>query len=127
MSKSLKRRIYDILTQLGMPKNLVGYKYVKKALELLFEDYTYIDAMTTRLYPKIASLPEFLENESLLVTSSTIDRGIRYAIIKAIDLGNREKIEEMFGYTYAQYKSKPNPQLFLATVYEWLIEEFDLE
>ena len=51
---SIKTDVTTILKELGVPANLLGFKYARKAIELCIEDETAIEGVTKYLYPTIA-------------------------------------------------------------------------
>lgn len=51
----LQERISVKLRQLGAGCSLLGFGYVKTAVELAYRDSTYLQNITTKLYPTVAS------------------------------------------------------------------------
>jgi two-component system response regulator (stage 0 sporulation protein A) len=62
----------DFLQKLEMPTHLLGYRYIKTAVQKTIDDPTIIQRMTTDLYPTIAKEYETKANR--------VERGIRHAI-----------------------------------------------
>ena len=50
----IEKTIVDLLEELAVPKNLLGYEYLKTAIFLVTEDFDTIDAMTKIIYPSVA-------------------------------------------------------------------------
>jgi two-component system response regulator (stage 0 sporulation protein A) len=99
--------IYDILKNVGMPPHLVGYKYVVTAIHLCVQDPTYLEQITKRLYPDIAT-----EYNTI---PSRVERAMRHAIVTAFDRGDISYITEHFGYTISARKGKLANSEFVAS------------
>lgn len=52
----MKKRIHDILLELGVPANLKGHEALTIGIELVISDPTYLNrGVTTRLYQRLHS------------------------------------------------------------------------
>ena len=71
-SNIIDNKITFIMRQLNMGMHIKGYQYVKKAIELLLEDPTYMHMITKRLYVDVA--------KEFGTTASRVERAIRTAI-----------------------------------------------
>lgn len=71
-TNELEIKITDYLDKLGMKRNLKGFRFLRTAISLVAKDWTYLDKMTTRLYPKVA--------DNYLTTPSRAERAIRHSI-----------------------------------------------
>lgn len=117
-SASLKEADMDkvftnYLIQLGFKANIKGYAYIREAMNMLWEDSPfYLDSITKRLYPDIAKLYK--------TTPSRVERAIRHAIEVAWANGNRELIDNIFGYTIDSHKGKPTNSEFLALMVDYI-------
>lgn len=105
-------KISEILKELGTPANLLGYFYLKDAIELVVKDITLMCAITKKLYPNVAKKHN--------TTPSRVERAIRHAIEVSWCRGNIELQNKMFGYTVDATKCKPTNSEFIGTVADWL-------
>ena len=105
-------KIAEILKELGTPADLLGYFYLKYAIELMLEDMSLMKSITKKLYPMIA--------KEFNTTTSKVERAIRHAIEVAWERGNIELHHKLFGYTIDQIKCKPTNSEFIVTVVDWL-------
>jgi two-component system response regulator (stage 0 sporulation protein A) len=104
----LERRIFKFQTQLGIRSNIKGYKYIKTAITLAYNDSTILESVTKRLYPDIAKIYN--------TTASRVERAIRHAIETAWMNGNVDVINDIFGYSVCADKAKPTNSEFIAHV-----------
>lgn len=68
----LERVISNLLLRLGISPNLVGYKYLKETIKLVYLDDNYLRKITTKLYPIVA--------DKYNTTVASVERGIRHSI-----------------------------------------------
>ena len=78
-----------ILTDLSIPANILGYKYLQEAVLAVCEDESLIHGVTTHLYPLIAS-----RNNT---TPSRVERAIRHAIIVSWSKSSKKTLDWYFG------------------------------
>lgn len=102
----------NTLFKIGMPPHLDGYRYLKEAIPMVYNDETYLKSMTTRLYPEIAAM---FDTEWW-----NVERSIRAAIEIVFNKGNGSELYDMFGNTIDVKKSKPTNTQFIATFVEYL-------
>lgn len=110
--KSLKWRITEILKKLGVPQNILGYKYARYGIELACEDPEQIDGMTKTLYPAIA--------KKFGTTPTRAERAIRHAVEVAFENGSIDAIEEFFGNSFSPMKGKPTNSQFIASIADFI-------
>lgn len=106
-------RISNILKDLGVPANLCGYRYLKKAISLAISNMDLIDTITRGLYPIIA--------KQCNSTPTRVERGMRHAIETGWVRGNIETEAKLFGYTVSEGKGKPTNSEFIATVADYYL------
>ena len=99
--------IYDILKNLGVPPNLIGYKCVYKAIQLGLMDPGYLDAITKWLYPTVA--------KAFDSTPSRVERAIRHAVETTFSRGDPEYLTNLFGYTVSIKNGKLTNSEFIAS------------
>lgn len=101
-------RISDLLTEIGIPVHVLGYGYLRYALQITIEDISIINSITKALYPTIA--------QQFGTTPSRVERAIRHAIEIAFDRGNTDTLYSLFGYSINSDKGKPTNSEFVATL-----------
>ncbi len=106
-----KLKIVEIIKRLGVPANISGYYYLRRAIEKMLEDNSYITAITKRLYPELAK-----EYNSLPLR---IERGIRHAIEVGWIRGDVEFQHEIFGFSIDSEKGRLTNSEFIAAVADW--------
>ena len=109
---NLKLTISDVIKDLGIPANLSGYHYIKYAAELVVNDISYMNKMTTRLYPDIA--------EHFNTSATKVERAIRNAIEEGWYRGNIYTQNKLFGYTIKQGEDNPTNSEFIMTVADYI-------
>ena len=111
-SLDLERNVSDVLKQIGVPPHILGYKYLRSAIILGFQDEKMMNFVTKKLYPRIAQDYE--------TTPSRVERSIRHAIEVAWSRGNVEILHEIFGYTICSERGKPTNSEFMALITDCL-------
>lgn len=102
----------EILNNLGIRCNLLGYNYILDALKMIREDQDSLKNITKELYPELAG--------KYKTQSCNIERAIRHAIEHAWNMGNMELKNEIFGYTVNPEKGRPSNGEFLAAIAHYL-------
>lgn len=105
--RSIERNISIILKQLGIRTKFVGFKYLKTAISLCYEnpdEYAYL--VTKRLYPAVAKIYR--------VNTAAIERSIR-SVISNIACSDMIK-DQIIGYTSDSYTNKE----FINSVAEYI-------
>ena len=105
-------KIGNVLRDIGIPVNILGYQYIRKAIKLCLYDNSYSYNITKMLYPEIAKQCD--------TTASRAERAIRHAIEKACLIGNLELQQNIFGHTISPNKGKPTNSEFIAAVVEYI-------
>lgn len=100
--------IADFLKSVGIPVNIMGFRYLKSAIELVANDLSNMDGVTKRLYLQVAG---FYNS-----TPSRVERNIRHAIEVAYNRGNPKLLNDIFGYTIDEDKGKPTNSEFIAMI-----------
>lgn len=102
----------EILNNLGIRCNLLGYNYILDALKMVQEDPDSLKNITKELYPELAKLHK--------TQPCNIERAIRHAIEHAWNRGNIDYKNEIFGYTVHPEKGRPSNGEFLAAIAHYL-------
>lgn len=105
---SLDARISTIVNDIGIPAHIKGYRYIKEAVNMVYEDDTCLSSVTKVIYPGIADKFE--------TTASRVERAIRNAIEISLVRGNEEAINELFGNTLKSKNGKITNSEFIAIV-----------
>lgn len=110
----IENQITKMLSQLGIPRHLKGFYYLREAIISSLSHKELLDVITKRLYPEIA--------KKFGTTSSRVERAIRHAIEVGCDRGNPEYLEMLFGYTIGSFRTKPTNSEFIALI----VDEIEL-
>lgn len=112
LPNSKQNKIVNILSKLGMPANIKGYKYVKQALLLCLKDQDYYLHTTSKLYPSLA--------KKFNIKESCVEKAIRNAIELSWCRGDIEEQDRIFGYTIDKNKGRPTNGEFFAQLINYL-------
>lgn len=115
----LQLKITDCLIRLGVPAHILGFEYLREAISLVICDRSYIQSLTTRLYPEIA--------KKFDSTPSRVERAMRHAVEVAFDRGDPEIISNYFSYSINKNKGKATNGEFIATVADRLKMEIQID
>lgn len=111
-TENLMKEITDLLKDLGIPANIMGFEYLRRAILLKYlypEKYL---LLTKELYPEIAKFYS--------TTWVRVERACRHAIEVGYGRGNLERYDEIFGYTMNSNKGKPMCSEFISTLADYL-------
>lgn len=100
--------ISSILKEVGVPPRLLGYYYLRRAIEIVLTRKGRGKLSMTDLY-KVIRLEEGVSPQS-------IERTIRSAIEVAWCRGNTEAIYNYFGYSIDAERGKPTNSEFIACI-----------
>ena len=117
-SIDLEMLVSNLLHEMGMPANILGYKYLRRAIALCVKDDNAIHAVTKVVYPSIA--------KEFQTTSSRVERAIRHSIEVAWDRGDIEVLQKYFKYTVDSRKLKPTNGEFIAMLADYLRLQYKL-
>lgn len=105
-------KIEEMLSELGVPRRLLGYQYLTQAVALVMTDSGLLKRLTLSLYPMVA--------DQFATTSLRVERSIRHAIEVAWIEGSVDKQYAYFGNTIDERRGKPTSGEFIARVAERL-------
>ena len=110
----MTKRISAVLKRLGIPVHMIGFHYLRYAIELMVEDQLLIARMTTALYPRVAE------------RFGTSRRGVERSMRFAIDTAYRERMVEddwdrVFGREVKKDVERPTCGEFIAVVADYLL------
>jgi two-component system response regulator (stage 0 sporulation protein A) len=107
-----KETITNTIKKLGISANLSGYHYIREAVDLIIDNFNYINAVTKELYPDIA--------KKFSTTPPRVERAIRHAIETGMLRADIEWANEVFGYNIDFRKGKPTNSEFLSTIADYI-------
>ncbi len=111
-SKKTDIEVTTILREIGVPANLRGYSYVRKAILMTVDDISMIGAVTKILYPDIA--------KDYHTTPLCVEHAIRRAIEVAWKRGDGSVLKKYFGNSAVINNRKPTNSEFIATIADLL-------
>ena len=103
--EDIEEKVSSILIRLGVHANIRGFGYLKTAIMFSYNDSSYIEQITKRLYPDIAKKHN--------TTPSKVERCIRHAIKKVEATETKEK-DSLFPVS----AKKLTNSAFIATIVE---------
>ena len=103
---NIEEVIDSILTEIGMPCNLIGYNYIIYAIKIAIENPDIINNIMFVLYPTVANKYDTI--------ASRVERGIRNSIERTWDGADLDVIKKYFGNTISSTKGKPTNSEFIA-------------
>lgn len=96
------------MLDLGVPRHLNGYEYLREAIRLTDKDMSLVSSVTKLLYPMVAKKYD--------VTTSKVERAIRSAIEVSWGRGKVELFEELFGYSRETSGNRPTNSEYIVRV-----------
>ena len=112
MDIETKRRVTELMLELGMPAHLRGYHYLREAILLSMEDMELVGSITKLLYPEIA--------KTFQTTNIKVERAIRSVVEIGWERGNEELFEKIFGYSGRCGKTRPTNSEFILGVADFV-------
>lgn len=107
------REIQDVLLQIGIPANLMGFAYITNAVQLVLADPNELQHIVKGLYVDVAG--------NCASTPIRVERAIRHAIHVAWEQGDIEFIEMLFRNSVNPLKGSPTNAQFIARMYYYFI------
>lgn len=106
------QRVSRLLSEIGVPRNLLGYAYLRTGLTLLLAEPSLGRTLTRSLYPRIAG-----EHGT---TAQSVERAIRHAIAQTFAREGGERYRAALGRLASSVGEKPTNSEFLAQTAERL-------
>lgn len=100
-----------LITELGVPSHLKGFKYLSLAVNIVYSTPSAIRSVITGLYSKIADIHG--------TTVSCVERDMRTALKTAVNSGKLPLFDEYFACALTNTNSIP-PRRFIAILSEKL-------
>ncbi len=107
------------LREIGVPENLKGFSYLRRAVALVFVCDRLLRQATSRLYPLIA--------EEYGVSDHSVERAIRHAIETTWTRGRVDALHRIFGNSIDPQRGKPTNTECIAMLAQQLREQFTME
>lgn len=105
-------RIARLLSEIGVPANLLGYAYLRTALTLLLEEPDLGRCISRSLYPRIARVHH--------TAAAGVERAIRHAITQTFARGGAARYRAALGRIASAVGDRPTNSEFLAQAAEHL-------
>lgn len=112
-TESLHRNLDEIsdcvqeeLLHIGIPMNILGFRYLATAVTMVAKNPAKADAMTKELYPEVAS--------AYGTTSSRVERAMRHAIEICWERGDLDYNSKLFRHSTDPGQGKPTNGEFIA-------------
>lgn len=105
------QRISRLLTEIGVPGNLLGCAYLRTALALLLREPALSRTLNRSLYPRVA--------DQHATTAACVERAIRHAITQTFSRGS-DGYRAALGRLASSVGDKPTNAEFLAQTAECL-------
>lgn len=116
--QAINKYISMYLRNLGIPTNLLGYRYVTYAIALCIKFPEKIHAVTKELYPETG--------KKYGTTGSRVERAIRNAIEVGWERADTDAIDKIFGHTVSFKKGKPTNSEFISTIAEEIRNNYQI-
>lgn len=105
---NLRCYITKVMQELGVPAHLRGYYYLREAICLCVADMELVGSVTKLLYPEIA--------RGFHTSNARVERAIRSVVEISWERGNRELLEEIFGYTKEDGECRPTNSEYIVGI-----------
>lgn len=105
---SLECTIMRTMHDLGIPANVLGYRYLKEAIAITVNDESAVNGITKIIYPAVA--------HKYNTTPSRVERAIRHAVEISFDRSDYDVFARYFGNTVSANKGKPTNSEYIAIV-----------
>lgn len=116
--RKISEEVTRIINEIGMPANLLGYKYIREGIIEVILEPEKVQHVTKVLYPSIA--------KKFGTTPSRVERAIRHVIEIAWCKGNIEICNTIFGYSVDLKKWKPTNSEFIANIGDKIRLKFNM-
>lgn len=110
--ETLSGQISSLLTRIGVPAHVCGFRYLAEAVRLCMDDPTMVNRITLRLYPAVA--------ERLNVSVSSVERCIRHSIDLAWERQRPGAADDLLGRNVISSFEKPTNSELIAILVEYL-------
>lgn len=113
MNNEQKIKLTELIREMGIPANVMGYKYLQDAVEMVIENPSVIYQAMKILYPQVAELNN--------TTASKVERSIRHGIeISWENCKRNDKIKNIFK---VMPESRPVNSQIIATLADTIAKD----
>lgn len=109
---NLDKKITKTLITIGVNPGILGYRYLQTAIQYAIKDNSYVNYITTKLYPTIAEIHNS--------TPSRVERAIRHAIERLFLNTDINRLHKIFGNIIDVNSGKITNATFIAFVVEYI-------
>ena len=115
-TESLEKIVTSLMLQLGIPANVSGYQYIRKAILLVIQDEKLKKNVTKGLYLEIANKCDS--------TPSRVERAMRYAIETSFErIESFEIADKVFGNSRSKFK--PTNTAYISAVVDYVLQNYE--
>ncbi len=107
-----ERGITNIMSRLGLPRNIQGFGYLREAIALSVGDWNYLNNVTKKLYPAVAS--------KFRTTPLRVERSIRHCVERSWNQAMVTVLNEICGTNYTLNSYKPTNSELIALLVDHL-------
>lgn len=104
----IKRKIYEILTELGMTDDLAGKKYLEETIFKCYNDFSCLNGFCKKVYFELAK--KYCNNQQ------SIERAMRYAIECVFDKKYNPARDKYFLGMVDEDSGRVTPKQFVCTI-----------
>lgn len=115
LSMNVHSRLSSLLFELGIPGNLLGYKYLVTAILDTLDDINIVNRLTSKLYPTVA--------QRYNTTPQKVERSIRHAVMVACNSGKMNNINRLWNSDVAAEHYHPTNGELIAVIAEKILLE----
>lgn len=109
---STETRVINLLRKIGVPVKMVGYKYLKDAIEIALVDEESLMSVTKNIYPEIADRHD--------TSPGNVERNIRYVIEATWTRREDPQSEHMIARVFDDVTRKPTNSEFILLCSEFI-------
>lgn len=111
--------IKQTLKELAIGPHLTGYFYLQDAISMCVDDKHALNGICKNVYTKIA--------QAHGVTYSSVERAMRHAAERSVNLMDAELCYELFGNAISHNTYKPSLKCFIGCVAERVVDKLSKE
>jgi two-component system response regulator (stage 0 sporulation protein A) len=111
-TNNLEQEVTTILSHLGIPRNILGFNYIRESIVLSVHDQNYINNITKALYPAIAT--------KFSTKPSRVERAIRHGIETCWGEHAMKTLNMYCGSMFKPGSGKPTNSEFIALIVDSL-------
>lgn len=104
----MKKEITKVIKSLAVPTNILGFEYLRRAIQMCIENKKLIHQMTTKLYKDIA--------KEYNTTPSRVERAIRHAIEISFTNADQEEYEKYFYISKTKINKQPTNSEYISSI-----------